>query len=63
MKVGDGNNGNVELQSAIIMSFNFTQASTKPIKFCRLGGSQGMGEPWIKELEESNSDLFFKNLA
>jgi hypothetical protein len=34
----------VELCGAIIVSFNFTQNSTEPIKFSRLGGSQGMGE-------------------
>jgi hypothetical protein len=44
MKVGDSNNGSVELCGAIILSFNFTQASIKPIKFSRLGGSQGTGE-------------------
>lgn len=44
MRGGDGNNKNRELPSAIIVSFNFTQASTKPIKFSRLRSSQGMGE-------------------
>jgi hypothetical protein len=44
MKGGDGNNGSVELHGALIVSINFTQTSTEPIKFSRLGGSQGMGE-------------------
>jgi hypothetical protein len=58
MKGGDGDNGSVELHGALIVSFNFTQTSTEPIKFSRLGGSQGMGEALDKKTWRIRTFLF-----